>query len=382
MTVNLGDTNNNHPTGSTFQATPQIEFHTGQALTNRLWRCIIHRWMSLYILEHLFRPQGASYWNHQDALIYSFQMFANAGRSRYDFLAPMAGLCLQFIDPKHDIESNRDHLNTIWKDPEKLVPFGNTFLTTITEKEKISIITSTFLDLARACPQKCSYDPRHQPLEKRWLMLRAFVFHYWLDQAKNQNIRTQVTNSINSSPHPPDKRLQQSSRQPKKGPRDSISITNTTTDPVANAPKTACFDIEISPATNTWTDNFDNSPNGLESLMSTRTLLERNEVPQVEIPQPTKQPTKHPGQILNFEDVSLVHPQTMRDSVSSYLLVHTEDGIDIVSKLSPLEVYSADNLYLRRHGRFSGDKLFYPSNNVGDIDSCYLVKATTYKFLV
>jgi hypothetical protein len=51
MTVPLGDGSQDQ---ATFQATPQIEFHTAQALTNRLWRCINHRWMSLFILEHLF----------------------------------------------------------------------------------------------------------------------------------------------------------------------------------------------------------------------------------------------------------------------------------------------------------------------------------------
>lgn len=367
MTVELGEANNEE---ATFQATPQIEFHTGQALTNRLWRCIIHRWISLYILEHLFRPQGPSYWNYQDALIYSFQMFANAGRSRYDYLAPLAGFCFHYIDPKHDIESNREQLNVIWKDPEKFVPFGNTFLTTITEKEKIATITSTFLDLARICPQKCSYDPHHQPLEKRWLMLRAFVFHFWLNQTKNRYIRSQVIQNLTTSPPSgTSKRAKKSSPEGTEGPSGSILTINTPKVPVS-AKKNQCFDIQVPSATTTCTriGDINDLACGLESLLSTRTLLEGNkEQPQVEIPRASIQPIQEPYEISSFDDVSLVHPQTMRDNVSSYLLVHTDDGIDVVSKLSPLEVYSADNLYLQRHGRFSGNKSFYPRNNIGDI---------------
>ena len=398
MTVGLGETNEDQ---ATFDATPQIEFHTGQAVTNRMWRCIIHRWISLYILEHLFRGQGpSSYWNHQDALVYSFQMFANAGRSRYDYLAPLAGLCLHYVDAKHDIESNREQLNLIWKHPEKFVPFGNTFLTTITDKEKVSIITSTFRGLARVCSQKCSYDPRHQPVEKRWLMLRAFVFHYWLHQTKNQNMRDQIIHNLKIPHHSTIDRLQKSQNDNVKSPSASTPTVNTRQEAnvSASTTKNKCFDVEASSTgigdgttitTKTSTNNYPSHlANGLETLLSTRTLLPSNEEPPIDIPRPTT--TNHlinrqPNAICNFDDLSLIHPQTMRDYVSSYLLVHTEDGEDIVSKLSPLEVYSADNLYSRRHGRFTGDKSFYPSNNIGDIvhsvgadAKCYIDKHARY----
>jgi hypothetical protein len=380
MTVPLGDGNQDQ---ATFQATPQIEFHTAQALTNRLWRCINHRWMSLFILEHLFRPQSPSYWNHQDALVYSFQMFANAGRSRYDYLAPLAGLCLHFVDPKHDIEANRDQLNVVWKDPEKLVPFGNTFLTTITEKEKIAIITSTFLDLARICPQKCSYDPRHQPLEKRWLMLRAFVFHNWLNQTKNQNIRIKVIHNLNQARDSTDEGLLKSRKEQTEDPSQQRIPINRRTVPVGASSKNKCFDIQISTTTsnaNTMNDSTD-VENGLESLLSTRTF-NRNEATLFDVPQPPGPPIP----ISSFDRISLIHPKTMRDLVSSYLLIHTEDGVDVISKLSPLEVYSADNLYLRRHGRFSGgDKSFFPWNNIGDAmhsvgsnTKCYIDRHSRY----
>jgi hypothetical protein len=291
-------------------------------------------------------------------------MFASAGRSRYDYLAPLAGLCLQYVDPRHDIEANRDQLNTIWKDPDKFVPFGNTFLTTITEKEKITIITSTFLDLAMLCPQKCSYDPRHQPLEKRWLMLRAFIFHYWLNQAKNQNIRIKVIHNVSKSRRTTEDQLLKSN-----GPSPTISTINPPTIPVLVSTKNKCFDVQVSTTSVAKTTN-DKEPegNGLESLLASRTF-DRNEETLFEIPpqQPPLKSAEQPILLSSFQDLSLIHPQTIHNTVSSYLLVHTEDGVDVVSKLSPLEVYSADNLYLRRHGRFSGNNVFYPSNNIGDI---------------
>jgi hypothetical protein len=50
--------------------------------------------------------------------------------------------------------------------------------------------------------------------------------------------------------------------------------------------------------------------------------------------------------------------------VLSYLIIKAPD-FDIVALLSPLEVYSADNLGVLLHSRMSGDSHFYPTNNIG-----------------
>jgi hypothetical protein len=63
----------------------------------------------------------------------------------------------------------------------------------------------------------------------------------------------------------------------------------------------------------------------------------------------------------------LVHPSMMDQLCASYLLIHREDGVDVLSRLTPLEVYSADWLCKRKHGRFGGDANYYPLNHVGPV---------------
>jgi hypothetical protein len=71
--------------------------------------------------------------------------------------------------------------------------------------------------------------------------------------------------------------------------------------------------------------------------------------------------------LLSCEDWStlrLVHLDDLVESVSSYLIIKAPD-FDIVAKLSPLEVYSADNLGQFLHSRMSGDANFFPNDEIG-----------------
>ena len=190
-------------------------------------------------------------------------------------------------------------------------------------------------------------------------MLRAFVFHFWLHQTKNRDIRVHVIGNLKPHHSKISARLEKPSKEHPEGSIGLIAVMDST--PKAPtmttiATKNRCFDVQVStPNTTTQSTGsniIDDLPGGLESLLTTRILLETPD-------EPTNPPI--------VDGMSLIHPTTMREHVSSYLLVHTEDGVDIVSKLSSLEVSSADNLYMRRHGRFSGDKTFYPSNYVGDV---------------
>ena len=90
---------------------PTVEFHTQSSLLNRIWSSIKHRWMSLYLTEHLFREPNVS-WLYQDALVYSFQMMSSCGPGRYEFLSPLAGYCLQFRT-QESIEAKRSRLRSI-----------------------------------------------------------------------------------------------------------------------------------------------------------------------------------------------------------------------------------------------------------------------------
>ena len=60
--------------------------------------------------------------------------------------------------------------------------------------------------------------------------------------------------------------------------------------------------------------------------------------------------------------------QAELDNVTaSFLLVHTDRGLDISSKLSPLEVYSVDKLKDFRHARVCGPPGYQPSQHLGDV---------------
>ena len=61
----------------------------------------------------------------------------------------------------------------------------------------------------------------------------------------------------------------------------------------------------------------------------------------------------------------LVHSDELAQFVSSYLIIKAPH-YDIVAKLSPLEVYSADNLGVFPHSRKSGDAQFYPHEVMGE----------------
>jgi hypothetical protein len=67
----------------------------------------------------------------------------------------------------------------------------------------------------------------------------------------------------------------------------------------------------------------------------------------------------------DWSTLRLVHLHDLMESVSSYLIIKAPD-FDIVAKLSPLEVYSADNLGEFLHSRLSGDANFYPSDEIGN----------------
>jgi hypothetical protein len=92
---------------------PTVEFHTQSSLLNRIWLSINHRWLALYLTEHLFRETNTP-WSLQDALVFSFQMMAPCGPGRYEFLSPLVGYCMRFRN-EESIECKRTQLQQILK---------------------------------------------------------------------------------------------------------------------------------------------------------------------------------------------------------------------------------------------------------------------------
>jgi hypothetical protein len=67
----------------------------------------------------------------------------------------------------------------------------------------------------------------------------------------------------------------------------------------------------------------------------------------------------------DWSKLRLLNLDELVKSVSSYLIIRAPD-YDIVAKLNPLEVYSADNLGELLHSRLTGDANFYPNDVLGD----------------
>jgi hypothetical protein len=66
----------------------------------------------------------------------------------------------------------------------------------------------------------------------------------------------------------------------------------------------------------------------------------------------------------DWSTLRLVRHDELVESLSSYLIIKAPD-FDIVAQLSPLEVYSADNLGVLLHSRMSGNSRFYPTDKIG-----------------
>jgi len=69
----------------------------------------------------------------------------------------------------------------------------------------------------------------------------------------------------------------------------------------------------------------------------------------------------------NWSSLRLVSKKELDHLIQSYLVIHRPDGVSIVSNLSPLEVYSADNLRDIPHRRCSKKPPFFPKDIVGAV---------------
>ena len=349
---------------------PNIEFHTQQSLLSRIWISINHRWLTLYLTEHLFREPNLS-WSYTDALVYSFQMMAPCGPGRFEFLSPLAGYCLRFRT-QESIDSKRSQLRTIWKDPSSFMSFGNTCLTQFSEDAKARIIIACFQDLRSGIPhtsRQISYN-KDSSWVRRWTILRAYIFHYWLDAASNASLKSTVTSNtcygkkkrkVNDSdgtapaailvdryalaltatqpPHP----MIPTAQKQRYGGLQSIISSRRTSDPTIDSTTEKHLPDGA-------VDGKLGKPNDQSSF--------------------TVNPNDHcqtSSTLRDLESFRLITLEEFQRLVQSYLLVHRHDGVDILAELSPLEVYSADHLHDLVHCRLSGCSPFYPTGHVGPI---------------
>jgi hypothetical protein len=176
-----------------FLGIPMMEFHKKSSLHHRLWLNIGHRWMALQLVEHLFKPHITP-WIPRDALEFTFRMHSGGGTSRHDFLNPMVGFCLRFPH-MIGIKANPECLNRYWKDANLFSSAGNSVLREMSAENQRDEIFLTFVELQQ-CNQLTYSSHRLDGSDKRWLMLRGYIFHYWLESTANQELLASVVDSL------------------------------------------------------------------------------------------------------------------------------------------------------------------------------------------
>jgi hypothetical protein len=137
--------------------------------------------MALQLVEHLFKPIVKP-WRQQEALEYSFRMHSSGGVNRFLFLDPMVGFCLRFPDV-NIIGANPKCLMGVWENADQFCSFGYRLLQQMSPQQKLDEIVVTFSEL--------QLGQRHSFIhcidsDKKYLMLRGYIFHYWLEKTSNK----------------------------------------------------------------------------------------------------------------------------------------------------------------------------------------------------
>ncbi len=251
---------------------------------------------------------------------------APCGPGRFEFLSPLAGYCLRFHS-QESIECKRTRLQQIWNNPTSFLSFGNSCLTQFSTEAKARIIKACFHQLLLAIPSNCkqiSYQ-RDCSWLRRWTMLRAYTFHFWLDAASNCQLKSMVTTQYASTDGKRKKQkiddLSHSTATTfhKKPPfKPNPSMTPNSKDVMLKAPPKASF-------------------NGLQSIISSR----RTSIPAHTIHHPSynkvdkmdEATTTGVNEVLcdsagtittdlDWKTLRLVTSEEMQQFVQSFLLIH------------------------------------------------------------
>ena len=300
-------------------------------------------------------------------------MHASCGKSRYQFLDPNVEICFRFVT-RDDGEANQDRLNELWKNPSNFLTFGNQCLQRDNKERKVRILLETFAEMKRQFTRTSSYG-RAIDLERRWLMLRAYIFSFWLKRECNTPIRSQVEYGLASSPVA----VARAKSQPtaaKPGTCIKHGASNTTQMPIlitdsSAIPDPICKRRRLNYASNgnqLWSPAHDNAKKSAATSCQNNGLTgntDKSPLDTTTLFCPIAARTTLLGK--DWSSIRLVTQSELDEVTASYLLVHAEGGLDICAKLSPLEVYSADRLKDFRHSRVCGPPGYQPCKEVGDV---------------
>jgi hypothetical protein len=346
-------------------AHPNSEFHTQASLLNRIWLSVKHRWIAFYLVEHLFREENQPSWSFQEGLIFSFQMMASCGPVRFEFLAPLVGYCLKFPS-QESINTKRSRLREIWSDPSTFLSFGKTCLAQFSKESQIRMMKACFAEVsAKIAPtyNQISYN-RDTPIERRWSILRSYIFHFWLKSTANHFTKETIANGLadGTTTDGNTKKRKHNSSSKKDPP-----IANGTTVPLAET-----ITARKRQSRNPSDQTPKRSVNGLHSITSSRHPSNLSKESTNNNPPPHPHRKRSNESMASFEDnvwsrLRLITADELETQLQSYLIIHRHDGVNVVSGLSPLEVYSADQLRDWSHCRLSSPTPFFPKSNVGPV---------------
>jgi hypothetical protein len=175
------------------QGIPTTEFHKGSSLYHRVWSDIHHRWIALRVIQHLSKETGVLL-DDPAALQYSFQMNAEAGRVRFDWLDSIVGICLRFPNA-NSIASNKTELAKLWLDARSFHSRGTAELRNIQDEAMYEEMAATFRQL-QCLTRAVTFERR---CLHKWLILRGYAFNLWLDATKNEELKSKLTDTFSTS---------------------------------------------------------------------------------------------------------------------------------------------------------------------------------------
>lgn len=312
-------------------------------LYSKLWVGITHRWLAYHIVDHLFSLNKASSWTNQDIFIFSIQVFAPSGKCRSDFLNPLVGICLRFENPA-DISANQEQLARIRSNPSLFHSFGKTCLRDKNTASRIQSIHQTFATLKEKIRRKTLY--RSLPLDTKWFLLQAYTYQLWLELSQNQEIKSEVVRLLSQG---------KKKAPPPMGHQEQATGASLPA-PAATSPNETRR--RIPPGTCTETPLPSNKVNIVAATAPTTGRRAPTAFPLLaEI--------SHPN--CDWNNMRLLSSKDLDKFLASYLIIRKEDGVDLVSRLSGFEVYSANNLHKLSHCRMNGGPAFYPDHEIGQI---------------
>jgi hypothetical protein len=182
-------------------AVPTTEFHKKSSLTLRVWSDIHHRWVALRVIQHLVSLTSVQM-EDQAALEYSFQMNADAGCVRFDWLDSIVGVCLRFPSPI-SIASNKAVLAKVLQDARLFYSHGTTYLRNTSPKQMYDEMVVTFGQLQK-CTRPVTFSPRSQ---YAWLVIRGYAFNLWLEATKNTKLKLKLTQTFSRTSDPNKKKM-------------------------------------------------------------------------------------------------------------------------------------------------------------------------------